>query len=974
MIAQVRQNPARRAVRKTNLAGIAGDAEQMEKRRMSEADEPINGANLAFAEALYGQYLDDPRSVSDDWRAYFDRLDSDIDARDLRGPATRARSIFDPAPAASSTPPGRDATPSENAAGLEFAARQDRVDQLVRAYRVRGHMIAQLDPLGLSREPHAELELSYYDLDESDLDKPFSARTLGGPSVLTLREIVDRMRRTYCGYIGVQFMHIDDIHIKSWLQTRMESTQNQLTLSREQQLRVLTKLTDAEIFEQFIHKKFLGAKRFSLEGGESLIPLIDQALEEAGRLGIKEAVIAMAHRGRLNVLANVMGKNPAQIFREFADRDPELHYGGGDVKYHMGFSSDHITSAGTQIHISLCFNPSHLEYVDPVLIGRVRAKQDRLGDTTRSTVLPILIHGDAAFAGQGVVQETLNLSELEGYRVGGTIHVIVNNQIGFTTPPESARSSYYATDVAKMLQSPILHVNGENPEAVAQAIRLAMEFRGAFHKDVIIDMYCYRRYGHNEGDDPAFTQPVLYGAIRKRKTVREAYLENLHKLGEITEEEAEEIAVRRRERLDDALNLAKGRDYVYSYDTGRGIWQGYVGGEDLVVPEADTRYPIERLRELLLSQARVPDGFRAHPKIKRLLNTRKEMASGERALDWGAGEALAFATLLTDGVSVRLSGQDSGRGTFSHRHSVLHDYHTGEKYIPLNHLAPGQARLDPIDSSLSEAAVLGFEYGFSLDMPDGLVLWEAQFGDFVNSAQVIIDQFIVSSEDKWRRLSGLVLLLPHGFEGQGPEHSSARLERFLGMCAEDNIQVCNLTTPAQLFHCLRRQMKRKLRKPLIIMTPKSLLRHPEAVSPLSDFADGAFARSIPDATVTDPKQIRRILLCTGKIYYELAQAKEILEASHVAVHRLEQIYPLDRPTLQAQLADYPDDAEAVWVQEEPENMGAWPYIRLTFAQHFIGRFPLKGIARNPSASPATGSSASHRLEQELLIEKAFELA
>ena len=934
---------------------------------MAEADEPINGANLAFVEALYGQYLDDPSAVSEDWRAYFEGFEDPITTRDLGGPRQKPRSLFDGGG-------GGSPIAGVDAAGFDLAARQDRVDQLVRAYRVRGHMIAQLDPLGLSREPHPELELAHYDLGESDLDTRFSARTLGGPAVLTLREILDRMRRTYCGFIGVQFMHIDDIHIKSWLQTRMESTQNQLSLTREQQLRVLTKLTDAEIFEQFIHKKFLGAKRFSLEGGESLIPLIDQALEEAGRLGIDEAVIAMAHRGRLNVLANVMGKNPAQIFREFADRDPEMHFGGGDVKYHMGFSSDHVTSTGKQIHLSLCFNPSHLEFVNPVLIGRVRAKQDRKGDTTRSAVLPILIHGDSAFAGQGIVQETLNLSELEGYRVGGTIHVIVNNQIGFTTPPESARSSYYATDVAKMLQTPILHVNGENPEAVAQAIRLAMEFRNAFHKDVIIDMYCYRRYGHNEGDDPAFTQPVLYAAIRKRKTVREAYLDNLLKLGEVNADEAEEIAVRRRERLDDALSEAKGRDYVYAYDTGRGIWQGYNGGVDIEVPEADTKVPIEQLRGLLESQTQVPDGFHMHPKIKRLLKTRRTMAEGERALDWGAAEALAFASLLVEGVAIRLSGQDSGRGTFSHRHAVLHDYKNGEKHIPLNALSDGQAVLEPIDSALSEAGVLGFEYGYSLDMPDGLVLWEAQFGDFANSAQVIIDQFIVSSEDKWRRLSGLVMLLPHGFEGQGPEHSSARLERFLGMCAEDNIQVCNLTTPAQIFHCLRRQMKRPLRKPLIIMTPKSLLRHPEAVSSLEELANGGFQRSIPDPTVEDPSAVRRILLCTGKIYYELAQAKQILEAQHVAVHRLEQLYPLDRAQLAEQFAEYPDDAEAVWVQEEPENMGAWPYIRLTFGQRFIDRFSLDGIARSPSASPATGSSASHRLEQELLIEKAFELA
>ncbi len=935
---------------------------------MGGADEPLNGANLAFVEGLFASYLDDPTSVSDDWRAYFEGMDRRaVRARDLRGPRYRATSIFNP-------PGGETASTDPAGASMEFAARQDRVDQLVRAYRVRGHMIAKLDPLGLPREPHPELELDHYELGEAALDESFSARTLGGPAVLTLREILNQLRRTYCGYIGVQFMHIDDIRIKNWLQSRMEKTRNALSLTRDQQLRVLTKLTDAEIFEQFIHKKFLGAKRFSLEGGESLIPLVDLALEEAGDQGIEEAVIAMAHRGRLNVLANVMGKAPAQIFREFADRDPEMHFGGGDVKYHMGFSSDHTTSSGRRVHLSLCFNPSHLEFVNPVLVGRVRAKQDRRGDEARRRVLPILIHGDSAFAGQGIVQETLNLSELEGYRVGGTIHVIVNNQIGFTTPPESARSSYYATDVAKMLQTPILHVNGEQPEAVAAAIKLAMEFRSAFHKDVIIDMYCYRRYGHNEGDDPAFTQPVMYAAIRKRKTVREAYLENLLKLGGVSREEAEEIAVRRRERLDAALSEARGNDYVYAVDTGRGIWQGYVGGRDLDVPPSETALTRDRLSAILKAQTRLPDDFNAHPKISRLLDSRGEMADGEKPLDWGAAEALAFGSLVTEGVRVRLSGQDSGRGTFSHRHCVLHDYKSGRRYIPMNHISKKQGFFEPIDSALSESGVLGFEYGYSLDMPDGLVIWEAQFGDFANGAQVIIDQFIVSSEDKWRRLSGLVMLLPHGFEGQGPEHSSARLERFLGMCAEDNIQVCNLTTPAQLFHCLRRQILRPLRKPLVIMTPKSLLRHPKAVSSLDELATGGFSRSLCDPTVDDPSSIRRILLCTGKIYYELANAKEILEANNVAVHRLEQLYPLDHDELKAQFAEYPDDAHAVWVQEEPENMGAWPFIRLTFGERFIERFSLQGIARSASASPATGSTASHRLEQELLIERAFELA
>ncbi|MCA9539235.1 MAG: 2-oxoglutarate dehydrogenase E1 component [Myxococcales bacterium] len=935
---------------------------------MAASDEPISGANLAFIEGLYAEYLEDPAAVSDDWRAYFAGLQRDgVTAQDLRGPAQRPRSIFG-APAVAADPH------LAAAAGIDLAVRQDRVDQLVRAYRVRGHMIAKLDPLGFPRDTHPELELGYYDLTESDLDQQFSARTLGGPAVLTLREILARLRQTYCQFIGVQFMHIDDGDIKHWLQSRMETTQNRLELSKAQQLRVLTKLTDAEIFEQFVHKKFLGAKRFSLEGGESLIPLVDWALEEAGRLGIEEAVIGMAHRGRLNVLANVMGKAPAQIFREFADADPELHFGGGDVKYHMGFSSDHSTSAGHRIHLSLCFNPSHLEFVNPVLVGRVRAKQDRRGDVERDKVLPILIHGDAAFAGQGIVQETLNISELNGYHVGGTIHVIVNNQIGFTTPPECSRSSYYATDVAKMLQTPILHVNGENPEAVAQAVRLALEFRHRYRKDVIIDMYCYRRYGHNEGDDPAFTQPVLYATIRKRKSVREAYLENLLKMGEVNQAEADEIAVRRREVLEVALSEARAGHVKYTIDSGRGIWQGFAGDADVAVPDVPTAVAHERLAALLTAQAEVPEGFTPHPKIERLLDTRREMATGARPLDWGAAESLAFATLVADGVNVRVSGQDSGRGTFSHRHAALYDYHTGGRYVPLETLATNGAVFEVIDSALSEAAVLGFEWGYSLDMPDGLVIWEAQFGDFVNGAQVIIDQFIVSSEDKWKRLSGLVMLLPHGFEGQGPEHSSARLERFLGMCAEDNIQVCNLTTPAQIFHCLRRQVVRPLRKPLVIMTPKSLLRHPRAVSPLVELAEGRFERFIPDASVADPARVDRILLCSGKIYFDLINAKEIIGAENVAVHRVEQLYPLRVSELMEQLAPYRPDARAVWVQEEPENMGAWPFMRLSFGEHLGGRHPLGVVARMPSASPATGSTASHRMEQDLLIERAFELS
>jgi 2-oxoglutarate dehydrogenase E1 component len=940
---------------------------------MAFPEGPLNGANLAFVESLYEQYLADPESVAPDWRAWFAGFPSDLPAgtRPGFGPTLRPASIFHAPPAAAASPRPRAVV--ESPEGTDVAAQQDKVDQLLRAFRVRGHMIANLDPLGLPRPPHPELELDYYQLGEADLDRVFSSRTIAGAgSHMTLREILDVMRATYCGSLGVQFMHIDDLEIKTWLQTQMEQTRNQVTLTREQQLRILTKLIDAEIFEHFLANKFVGAKRFSLEGGESLIPLLDMALEAAGEHDVREVVIGMAHRGRLNVLANVMGKSPAQIFREFADADPDLHFGRGDVKYHMGYSSDHVTRTGRTVHLSLCFNPSHLEFVNPVAVGRVRAKQDRNGDRDRRHAVPLLIHGDAAFAGQGIVQETLNMSELGGYRVGGTIHIIVNNQIGFTTPPESSRSTPYASDVAKMLQVPIFHVNGEHPEAVARVILLAMEFRARYQKDVVIDMWCYRRHGHNEADDPAFTQPLMYAAIRQRKSVREAYLENLLKLGGVQRAEADEVTIRRREHLEHALSEAKSPEYAYKTDFGRGVWQGSAGGPESTVAEPATEVPRATLQMLLRIQTELPAGFTAHPKIGKFLETRREMADGLRPLDWGGAEALAFATLVAEGHPVRLSGQDSGRGTFSHRHSVLHDARTGERHVPLTRF--GRGSFEVIDSPLSEVGVLGFEYGYSLDRPEGLTLWEAQFGDFVNGAQVIIDQFIVSSEDKWRRLTGLVMLLPHGFEGQGPEHSSARLERFMGLCAQDNIRVVNLTTPAQLFHCLRRQVHWSLRKPLIVMTPKSLLRHPQVVSSLDDLATGRFHPVLADAVAPEPSGVRRVLLCSGKIYYDLEAAREAMGAHHVAIIRLEQLYPLRMNELAAALAPYAPGTPVVWVQEEPRNMGAWPFLRATLGERLLARHPFSGVTRNESASPATGSAASHKMEQELLIEKAFEIA
>ncbi|HEV7224955.1 MAG TPA: 2-oxoglutarate dehydrogenase E1 component [Pirellulales bacterium] len=965
---------------------------------MSRTPLSPNSLSLAFVEGLYADFLDDPSSVDPEWRSYFEALRAAPDGRlaEKGPPAENGPSRgWKPAPsfrpAGLFNPRGRSgrngASRATATAVTQAAALQDRVDQLIRAYRVRGHMAARTNPLGLSQPRQPELELDFYHFTEADLDRPFSIHTIPGADTLSLRGILEHLRNTYCRSIGVQFMHIDDLSVRRWLQDRMESTQNRLQLGRQEQLRILTRLTNASIFEEFIQKKFIGAKSFSLEGAESLIPLLDLAIEKAGDQGVDEIVMAMAHRGRLNVLANIMGKTPQEIFREFEDVDPQLHMGHGDVKYHLGYSTDWKTAGGHKIHISLCFNPSHLEFVNPVAVGRMRAKQDRVGDVDRVRGMVLLIHGDAAFAGEGVVQETLLMSQLKGYATGGTIHVVVNNQIGFTATPEEAHSSIYATDVAKMLQSPIFHVNGEDPEAVAQVVRLAMDFRRTFQRDVVIDMYCYRRRGHNEGDEPSFTQPLLYKAIDKRKSVHEGYLDHLLKLGGVTREEADKIIAVRREQLEQELSVARSKDYVLKNPAPPRVWSGYYGGpEPIAEPGAANSDPMaallefqtgadrQRLAALLEAQTRLPVDFHPHPKIERLLHARAEMARGERPLDWSAAEALAFASLVTEGTPVRLSGQDSARGTFSQRHSVLHDYENGQTYTPLSGLAPDQAPFDVYNSPLSETGVLGFEYGYSLDCPDGLVMWEAQFGDFCNAAQVIIDQFIASAEDKWRRLSGLVLLLPHGFEGMGPEHSHARLERFLSLAAQDNIQVVNLTTPAQYFHCLRRQVKRCWRKPLVVMTPKSLLRSPAAVSTLDECAEGCFQRLIPDLAAAG-QNIERIVLCSGKIYYELVQHREKLlgqsATGGVAILRLEQLYPLHDETLQSALAAFADGTPVVWAQEEPENMGAWPYLRVRFGERLFGRWPFSGVYRPAATSPATGSASSHRLEQQALLDRAL---
>lgn len=930
---------------------------------MTRPPEAFGGQNLAFVEGLYAAYLADPTSVAPEWQAYFAPLRAEDPAgpRSL-GPTRSPRSLFDP-PA-----------PATDGAGADAGqALQDAVDQLVSAFRSSGHLEAGLDPLGRARKKQDVLDPAHYGLSDADLDRTCSYTGLDGTAQTTVRTVLQRMRSTYCRSIGVEFTHMADREARKWLQERMEAAENRLQLSQADQRHLLTKLIDAEVFEQFIRKKWIGAKSFSLEGGESLIPLLDLAIERGAQLGVEAVVLGMAHRGRLNVLTNILGKHPREIFREFEDRDNERYWGRGDVKYHLGFRSVHTTRDGHTVRLRLAFNPSHLEFVSPVVLGRVRARQDR-ADARRRHTLPIVLHGDAAFAGQGVTQETLNMGGLPGYRVGGALHVIVNNQIGFTTPPELARSTGYATDVALMLRVPIFHVNGEDPEAVAQVVHLAMDFRDRFGTDVFIDLYCYRRHGHNEGDEPAFTQPLMVKRIRSRPTVRQAYLDRLTSGPGGLDAAAADSLIRSREAfLEEELNRAREVAYVPPSQKTLGYpWDRYLGGNDADAPEAPTSVPQNRLETLLDRLTTVPDDFKLLGKLRRIVvDQRRQMSAGERPLDWATAETLAFASLVTQGHPVRVSGQDVGRGTFSQRHAVLRDQDDERRYLPLCNLAADQARFEVWDSPLSEAAVLGFEFGFSLDSPHALVIWEAQFGDFVNGAQVILDQFISSAEDKWDLLSGLVMLLPHGFEGQGPEHSSARLERFLQLCAEDNIQVAYPTTPGQIFHLLRRQVVRSYRKPLVVMSPKGLLRHPDVTSTLSELASGSFQRVLADPN--PPKQVQRILLCSGRVYYDLAAFRAEREQQDALIVRIEQLYPFSNRHLHEALAPYlgTPGLEAIWVQEEPENMGAWYFIRALFGETLWGEMPLRCVARNASASPATGSPQSHRREQEFLVTRAF---
>ncbi len=931
---------------------------------MSDSVHRSSPIDIEVVEGLFADYITDPASVPVEWRKYFDSLPADPDALQaalvqVLGSGLDGLPVERPVVDEPSEQPYPENEEFRAAAGIQHC-----VDKLVRAYRVRGHMVARIDPLELVPRKSPELDPAWYGLRTQDMDEKISPKTLSGCSLDTPREIIERLRETYTRSIGVEFMHIDDLAEREWLQQRMESIGNHVNLSQARQLRILTKLTDATIFEEFVQKKFIGAKSFSLEGCETLIPLLDLLIERACDHGVNDIVIGMAHRGRLSVLTNVIGKNAQEIFREFADLD-HLHYEGrGDVKYHLGYRGNWTSSQGENLRLSLCFNPSHLEYVDPVAVGRMRARQDRKGDAKRNHGLCILLHGDAAFAGEGVVQETLNMSQLPGYSVGGTIHIIINNQIGFTTTHRQARSTIYASAVAKMLRVPILHVNGEDPEAAAQVVRLAVDFRDRYKRDVVIDMYGYRRRGHNETDEPRFTQPLLYQAIEQRKPVREAYLDHLLSQGGVTEEEAERISNERHQRLENELASAKSEDYIHIGDQVTGEWVGYNRGSDSEVPDLDTGVPADRLRTILQKLGKTPDEIVPDPRIVRLLQQRTEMANLSRPVDWAGAEALALGSLLLEGFRVRLTGQDCERGTFAHRHAVVHDCETGFPYVPLRHLSHRQGPFEIHNSPLSEAGPLGFEYGYSLEFPDALIVWEAQFGDFVNAAQVIVDQFISSGEDKWTLWSGLVMLLPHGFEGQGPEHSSARLERFLQLAAEDNIQVVNPTTPAQYFHLLRRQLVRSWRKPLIAMSPKSLLRHPEVVSGLDELSEGRFQRILGDPQV-EPGGVRRVLACSGKLYYDLKAARDEAERDDVAIVRFEQIYPLSLETINAALSPF-GDTEVWWTQEEPRNMGAWRHLQMRFPGVFT-----RVVCRPESASPATGSPGSHKREQRKLIEEAL---
>ena len=932
------------------------------------ANSYLFGGNAAFIEDLYEKYLANPQSVPEEWRDYFDRmqnlpgaLDKDVaHAPVVESFVQRAKAgQF----AAARTLPQEPVAPER----LQVAALL-----LVTAYRIAGSRWATVDPLKRMPRPSIpELEPAYYDLKEADLDQMVNAGSFVGLERTSLRNLVQALRDTYCRNIGFEYMFISDRAQRQWIQEHIEPVRGAPKVSAAEQKRLLQKLTEAEHLERYLHTKYVGQKRFSLEGGESLIPSIDEVIQRAGAAGVQEMVIGMAHRGRLNVLVNVLGKMPKDLFLEFEGKQPS-ELPSGDVKYHNGYSSD-ITTPGGPVHLSLAFNPSHLEIVNPVVEGSVRARQRRRDDKTGDQVLPILVHGDAAFAGQGVVMETLNLSGTRGYGTGGTVHLIVNNQIGFTTSdPRDARSTIYCTDVAKMVEAPIFHVNGDDPEAVLFVTRLALDYRQTFHKDVVIDIVCFRKLGHNEQDEPLVTQPLMYKKIAQHPGTRRLYADKLVTQGVIKQDEAERLIKSYRDTLDAGQQTVS--PVLSNFKSKFAVdWAPFVGAK--WTDAADTHVPMEELQRLGDRVTAVPAGFRLHPTVARVIEARKQMAAGKQPVDWGMAEMLAYASLLSNGYDVRLSGQDSARGTFAHRHAVLHDQDRERwdegTYVPLQNISKDQGDFVVIDSLLSEEAVLGFEYGFATAEPNALVIWEAQFGDFVNGAQVVIDQFISSGETKWGRVCGLVMFLPHGYEGQGPEHSSARLERFLQLCAEHNMQVCVPSTAAQMFHMLRRQMLRPFRKPLIVMTPKSLLRKKEASSHIHEFANGAFQTVIPDVESLEAKEVKRIVACSGKVYYDLAARRAEAKRTDVAIIRVEQLYPFPHKQFEAEMKRYMNASEVVWCQEEPQNQGAWYQSAHYFRENMRDDQKLYYAGRPPSAAPATGYMARHNERQRALVEQAF---
>ncbi len=922
--------------------------------------------NATFIDELYETYLLNPAQVSPEWRDYFVQLQQEIPLSKPEIPHAPIRATFTDLKSNLHKPQGVEIETLTN-----FAKKQALVLRFINAHRFRGHQQADLDPLKLQDRPYIdELYPEYYGFTQADMATVFNPGSLYGVDDLKLADLIRRVKKIYCGTIGAEYMHITETKQKRWIQQRLEGTLASPNFLVSTKLNLLERLTAAQGLEEYLHTQYVGQKRFSLEGGDTLIPLLDELISHASVLGVKEIVLGMAHRGRLNVLVNILGKRPKDLFSEFEGKIQQKG-GSGDVKYHQGFSTNVMTETGP-VHVALAFNPSHLEIICPVVEGAVRARQERYGDKQRNQILPILIHGDASFAGQGVIMETLNLSQTRGYGTGGTVHIVVNNLIGFTTSdPLDSRSTLYCTDVAKLVQAPIFHVNGDDPEAVLYVTKLALDFRMEFHKEVVIDMVCYRRHGHNESDDPMPTQPVMYQKIAKQLPTRAIYAQHLIHQGIISPEEAELMLHQYKGELKTKERVAPratGESYFKGVD-----WKSYITNH--WTAPADTCITQATLQDLVQRLTALPDGFKLTRSVAKVVEERQKMGRGEVPLDWGCAETLAYATLLEAGYPIRLSGQDSGRGTFAHRHAVWHDENTDETYLPLQHLSQSQARFLVINSLLSEEAVLAFEYGYSTSEPNTLILWEAQFGDFANGAQVVMDQFISSSEAKWQRYSGLVMLLPHGYDGQGPEHSSARLERYLQLCAEDNIQVCVPSTPAQMFHLLRRQMLRPYRKPLIILTPKSLLRHKRSVSPIADFTDRGFQTIIDEVENIPPGQVERILFCTGKVYFDLVEAREKHGIDNLAIIRLEQLYPYPREAVSKILERYPHVKHRVWVQEEPRNQGAWWYMRahmdVNLSHKDVGRLEYAG--RPSSASPAAGSYQLHRQQLEAFLADALQL-